>query len=156
MSDAGVTTGRTAAQTRPVRAAVGTSRQRWLWVALVVCAMALPWLFYGWQTHRHSGFLLTMLSQMGMMIIFSLSYNMLMGQAGLLSFGHAVFFGLAGYSTIHLLDAAGRRRAAGADGVDTDPVGAGRVRLWHRLRLHGDPAARHRLCDDHAGDRRTC
>ena len=72
--------------------------------------MVLPWLFYGWQTHRHSGFLLTMLSQMGMMIIFSLSYNMLMGQAGLLSFGHAVFFGLAGYSTIHFLDAAGAGR----------------------------------------------
>jgi len=63
----------------------------------------LPWLFYDFQTGRHSGFLLTMLSQMGMMIIFSLSYNMLMGQAGLLSFGHAVFFGLGGYSTIHFL-----------------------------------------------------
>src|SRR3954453_10643913 len=107
MSDAGLTTGRTAAQTRPVRASAAASRQRWLWIALVVFAMVLPWLFYGWQTHRHSGFLLTMLSQMGMMIIFSLSYNMLMGQAGLLSFGHAVFFGLAGYSTIHFLDAAG-------------------------------------------------
>src|SRR5919112_1324087 len=90
MSDAGLTTGRTAAQTRPVRASAGTSRQRWLWVALVVFAMALPWLFYGWQTHRHSGFLLTMLSQMGMMIIFSLSYNMLMGQSGL---GFGVVFG---------------------------------------------------------------
>src|SRR3954453_4799672 len=107
MSDAGLTTGRTAAQTRPVRASAAASRQRWLWIALVVFAMVLPWLFYGWQTHRHSGFLLTMLSQMGMMIIFSLSYNMLMGQAGLLSFGHAVFFGLAGYSTIQFLDAAG-------------------------------------------------
>src|SRR3954452_2778273 len=107
MSDAGMTTGRTATPTRPVRASAGASRPRWLWIALVVFAMVLPWLFYGWQTHRHSGFLLTMLSQTGIMIIFSLSYNMLMGQAGLLSFGHAVFFGLAGYSTIHFLDAAG-------------------------------------------------
>ena len=38
-----------------------------------------------------------MLSQMGIMIIFALSYNMQMGQAGLLSFGHAVFLGLGGY-----------------------------------------------------------
>ena len=45
-----------------------------------------------------------MLSQMGMMIIFALSYNMQMGHAGLLSFGHAVFFGLGGYCTAHVLN----------------------------------------------------
>ena len=33
------------------------------------------------------------------------SYNMQMGQAGLLSFGHAVFFGLGGYCTAHALNA---------------------------------------------------
>ena len=38
-----------------------------------------------------------MLSQMGIMIIFALSYNMQMGQTGLLSFGHAVFLGLGAY-----------------------------------------------------------
>jgi branched-chain amino acid transport system permease protein len=103
MIDAGLTTRDTATRSRAERA----SRQRWLWVALVVVGILLPWLSYDWHTHRHSGFVLTMLSQMGMMIIFSLSYNMLMGQAGLLSFGHAVFFGLGGYSTIHFLDAAG-------------------------------------------------
>ncbi len=83
-----------------------SSRQRLLWLALLVIAAALPWAFYDFHTGRHSGFLLTMLSQMGMMIIFALSYNMLMGQAGLLSFGHAVFFGLGGYCTIHFLNAA--------------------------------------------------
>jgi branched-chain amino acid transport system permease protein len=82
-------------------------RRNWIWFVLVTAAAILPWLFYDWNTGRHSGFVLTMLSQMGMMIIFSLSYNMLMGQAGLLSFGHAVFFGLGGYSTIHFLNAAG-------------------------------------------------
>jgi branched-chain amino acid transport system permease protein len=80
-------------------------RRNWLWVVLLLIAIVLPWLFYDWQSGRHSGFLLTMLSQMGMMIIFALSYNMLMGQAGLLSFGHAVFFGLGGYCTIHVLNA---------------------------------------------------
>ncbi|MSP02475.1 MAG: branched-chain amino acid ABC transporter permease [Acetobacteraceae bacterium] len=79
----------------------------WLWVGLVVVALALPWVFFNYQTGRHSGFVLTMLSQAGMMILFALSYNMLMGQAGLLSFGHAVFFGLGGFSTIHFLRAAG-------------------------------------------------
>ena len=67
----------------------------------------LPWLFYDWQHARHSGFMVSMLSQMGMMIIFALSFNMLMGQAGLLSFCHSVLFGLAGYSTVHFLNAAG-------------------------------------------------
>ena len=61
-------------------------------------SVVLPWLFYDWEHARHAGFIVSMLSQMGMMIIFALSYNMLMGQAGLLSFCHAVLFGLAGYA----------------------------------------------------------
>lgn len=81
-------------------------RRNGLWLIPLLIAIALPWLFYDFSTGRHSGFVLTMMSQMGMMIIFALSYNMLMGQAGLLSFGHAVFFGLGGYCTIHFLNAA--------------------------------------------------
>ena len=77
----------------------------------------LPWLFYDWQHGRHSGFMVSMLSQTGMMIIFALSFNMLMGQAGLLSFCHSVLFGLAGYSTVHFLNAAGAGRTTGADGT---------------------------------------
>ena len=50
-----------------------------------------------------SNVVLSMLSQMGIAVIFALSYNMLLGQCGLLSFGHAVFFGLGGYFTIHAL-----------------------------------------------------
>ena len=84
-----------------------SSRQAGLWLGVLAFMIILPWLFYDWHGARHSGFLLTMLSQMAMMIIFALSYNMLMGQAGLLSFGHAVLFGLPGYCTIHFLNAAG-------------------------------------------------
>ncbi len=101
MMDATVTPTTTTAPAR-------SSRQLVLWIVLLLMAAGLPWLFYDFNTGRHSGFLLTMLSQMGMMIIFALSYNMLMGQAGLLSFGHAVFFGLGGYCTIHLLNAVGK------------------------------------------------
>jgi ABC-type branched-subunit amino acid transport system permease subunit len=36
-----------------------------------------------------------MLSQMGIAIVACLSYNMLLGQGGMLSFGHAVYTGLA-------------------------------------------------------------
>ena len=51
-----------------------------------------------------SGFALTMMSQMGLLVIFALAYNMLLGQGGMLSFGHAIYFGLAGYFTIHYLN----------------------------------------------------
>jgi branched-chain amino acid transport system permease protein len=72
--------------------------------AVIVFAVVLPWLFYDWSRARHSGFAVSLLSQMGLMTIFALSFNMQMGQAGLLSFGHAVFLGLGGYVTIHALN----------------------------------------------------
>jgi branched-chain amino acid transport system permease protein len=57
-----------------------------------------------------SGLSLTMMSLMGVMIIFALSYNMLLGQTGLLSFGHAVYFGLGGFVAIHAMNAAIRAK----------------------------------------------
>jgi branched-chain amino acid transport system permease protein len=82
-------------------------KARGLWIFAIVLALALPWLFYDWGHHRHSGFMISMLSQMGMMVILSLSYNMLLGQAGLFSLCHATFFGIGGYTTVHLLNAIG-------------------------------------------------
>ena len=52
-----------------------------------------------------TSFALTLFSKMGVLIIFSVAYNMLLGQSGLLSFGHAIYFGLAGYASIHILSA---------------------------------------------------
>ena len=97
----------THAGARPVAAAGAARilRQHWPWLLALAVAVVLPWLFYDWTRARHSGFVVAMLSQMSMMVIFALSYNMQMGQAGLLSFGHAVFFGLGGYCTAHLLNA---------------------------------------------------
>ncbi len=51
-----------------------------------------------------SGLSVTMLSQMGIAIIACLSYNMLLGQGGMLSFGHAVYSGLGSYVAIHALN----------------------------------------------------
>ena len=85
--------------------AANFARRHGPWLLALAVALALPWLFYDWSRARHSGFGVVMLSQMGMMAIFALSYNMQMGQAGLLSFGHAVFFGLGGYCTAHVLNA---------------------------------------------------
>lgn len=46
---------------------------------------------------------ISMLAQMGIAIIACLSYNMLLGQGGMLSFGHAVYTGLGSYMAIHAL-----------------------------------------------------
>jgi len=104
MSDAAETRNVSVMAARPVG---GSSIHWWPWLAALVISVALPWSFYDWERARHAGFVVSMLSQTGMMVIFALSFNMLMGQAGLLSFCHSVLFGLAGYSTVHLLNAAG-------------------------------------------------
>lgn len=67
------------------------------WIGLAVVLVMLPQAF-------SSGFALTMMSQMGLLVIFALAYNMLLGQGGMLSFGHAIYFGLAGYFTVHYLN----------------------------------------------------
>jgi branched-chain amino acid transport system permease protein len=68
------------------------------WVTLAVLFLAAPLIF-------PSATALTMMSLMGVMIIFALSYNILLGQTGLLSFGHAVYFGLGGFVAIHTMNA---------------------------------------------------
>jgi branched-chain amino acid transport system permease protein len=47
---------------------------------------------------------LTMLSQMGIAVIACLAFNMLLGQGGMLSFGHAVYSGLGSFFVIHALN----------------------------------------------------
>jgi branched-chain amino acid transport system permease protein len=46
------------------------------------------------------------MNQMGIAVVFALSYNMLLGQGGMLSFGHAVYFGLGGFLAAHSLNLA--------------------------------------------------
>ena len=54
-----------------------------------------------------SGLAQTMLTQMGIGIIACLAYNMLLGQGGMLSFGHAVYSGMGAFLAIHALNMAG-------------------------------------------------
>ena len=75
---------------------------RWiLWSATALLFLAAPHLFT-------QGFALTLMSQMGITVIFALSYNMLLGQGGMLSFGHAVYSGLGAYVTVHVLNFVGK------------------------------------------------
>ncbi|HZZ93678.1 MAG TPA: branched-chain amino acid ABC transporter permease [Usitatibacter sp.] len=75
-----------------------TARGRaWLAAALL---LLLPWI-PGMQSDSSR----SLLTQMAIAAVFALSYNLLLGQTGLLSFGHAVYFGLGGYASIHFLRA---------------------------------------------------
>ena len=67
------------------------------WLVCALGLIALPWLF-------DSGYAITLLAQMGVMIIFALSWNLLFGLAGMLSFGHAVYAGLGAYLAVHVLN----------------------------------------------------
>jgi branched-chain amino acid transport system permease protein len=67
------------------------------WLAVAIFFAILPLVF-------KQSFALSMLSQMGIAVIFALSYNMLLGQTGLLSFGHAVYFGLGAFFCAHTLN----------------------------------------------------
>jgi branched-chain amino acid transport system permease protein len=68
-----------------------------LWVAAAIVLLLLPRIF-------SSGGALTSFSLIGISIIFSLSYNILLGQTGMLSFGHAVYYGLGGFLAIHAIN----------------------------------------------------
>jgi len=70
------------------------------WMVWPVCAVLLvlaPLLFSG-------SFALALLSQMGIAIVACLSFNLLFGQGGMLSFGHAVYAGLGGFVAMHALN----------------------------------------------------
>jgi len=71
---------------------------RWLiWSLFAIVLIFAPLIF----TSNLSG---TMLAQMGIAIIACLSYNILLGQGGMLSFGHAVYTGLGSFVAIHALN----------------------------------------------------
>ena len=75
--------------------------RRVLWSATALLFLAAPQVF-------SASFALTLMTQMGTMIIFALSYNMLLGQGGMLSFGRAVYSGLGAYLSVHALNLAGQ------------------------------------------------
>lgn len=75
----------------------------WGFFALLLVVAPMAW---------KSSLGLTMLSQIGIAIIACLSYNILLGQGGMLSFGHAVYTGLGSFLAIHTLNAASAGKLA--------------------------------------------
>jgi branched-chain amino acid transport system permease protein len=67
----------------------------------LIAALALPPLFCD------QSWLLAYLAQTATLIVFALSYNLLLGETGLLSFGHAVYSGLGAFAAAHVFNHAG-------------------------------------------------
>ncbi|MEI7875002.1 MAG: branched-chain amino acid ABC transporter permease [Alphaproteobacteria bacterium] len=70
--------------------------QRVIGVALLVAALVAPWVAY-------PIFLMTALC----FALFACAFNLLLGYVGLMSFGHAMFFGISGYFFGHVVKAWG-------------------------------------------------
>ena len=70
-------------------------RRAW-WLVFAALLVLLPAL-------ADSRFALSLLSQAGIAILMCLSYWLLMGQGGMLSFGHAVYSGAGAFMAIHTL-----------------------------------------------------
>ena len=55
-----------------------------IWIVFLVALLCLPHIF-------SSNLAITILCQIGIVIISCLSFNLLLGEGGMLSFGHAVY-----------------------------------------------------------------
>ena len=78
-------------QFRPLMIAVAP------WVIASAALLMLPLVF----TNNSA---LTIMNQMSITIVFALAYNMLLGQGGMLSFGHAVYAGVGGFACMHIMN----------------------------------------------------
>ncbi|QCK85792.1 branched-chain amino acid ABC transporter permease [Phreatobacter aquaticus] len=110
-----------------------------IWIAFALVLAVLPMIF----SSRPS---LTLMNIIGVWVVFALAYNMLLGQSGMLSFGHAVYFGLGGYAAIHMM-AAIKAQKLGIPVAALPLVGfmagmaAGAVIGWFSCRRSGTPFA---------------
>jgi branched-chain amino acid transport system permease protein len=68
------------------------------WAAALIGLAIMPWLVpASW---------VVVLSKMLIAALFALAFNLLSGQAGMLSFGHAAYFATGTFATLHLMQAA--------------------------------------------------
>ena len=74
-----------------------SSRAKWLWPLFALALITAPLLF-------SQSAALSILSQCGSMMILALSFNMLLGQSGMLSFGHALYAGLPAFAAAHAMN----------------------------------------------------
>ncbi len=66
------------------------------WIIATLALLVMPYVF-------NDNSAITIMNQMAITIIFALAYNMLLGQGGMLSFGHAVYAGVGGFACMHVM-----------------------------------------------------
>ena len=83
--------------TAAARAPAITLRDAAPWIISTLFLLVMPFIFTANST-------ITIMNQMAITIIFALAYNMLLGQGGMLSFGHAVYMGVGGFMVMHIMN----------------------------------------------------
>jgi len=69
-------------------------------LAVLVVGLSLPYFDFG-------RFVFVLLTQLAIMVTFAMSYNVNLGQTGLLSFGHAVYLGAGVFASLYLITGIG-------------------------------------------------
>lgn len=77
----------------------GFVRREWLWLAVLGVLVVVPPLIPGGGGRFFLGQLITVF----ILAIYAMSYDLLMGYTGIISFGHALFFGAGAYVTADAL-----------------------------------------------------
>lgn len=75
-------------------------RLLFIWLGFAVVILIAPHIFTSSLAISH-------LTQMSIGVVLALSYNVLLGQSGMLSFGHAAFSGLGAFMSVHAMNLAG-------------------------------------------------
>jgi len=77
-----------------------SSRMLFIWLGFAAVLLLAPQILRSSLLHTH-------LTQMGIGMVLALSYNVLLGQSGMLSFGHAAFSGLGAFVSVHAMNLVG-------------------------------------------------
>lgn len=78
-----------------------TDKQRWSWRASLFLFGVLFLAVYPWFSDSRS--MLILLTQVFILAVYAMSYDILLGYTGIVSFGHAMFFGIGAYTVGILL-----------------------------------------------------
>lgn len=76
---------------------MNTSRLMLTWIGFAIVLVIAPHIF-------STSLALSHLTQIGTIIVLGLSYNVLLGQSGMLSFGHAAYSGLGAFVSVHVMN----------------------------------------------------
>jgi branched-chain amino acid transport system permease protein len=105
------------------------------WAAAIAALLALPFVLS--QFGRTGEYWLWVSTQMIIMALYATSLNLILGYGGMVSFGHAAFFGVGGYTVALLMKKAGVSLALALIAAPAAAAFAAAVIGWFCVRLIG-------------------